>query len=106
MEYVGKRYIFSYPSGLEVEAFYPRADCLNWKALSGPALGSSGVERTHVVRLTSKQFFISWVESSGTTVSNVVDLAAMKVAAFVTWPSGTAREAHAEMGSVIEIAQA
>jgi phenolic acid decarboxylase len=105
MEYVGKRYVFSYPSGLEVEAFYPTADSVNWRALTGPAPGTSGVERTHVVQLTSRRFFISWVESDGTTVSNVIDLDAMKVAAFVTWQSGEARQGQAEMGTVTEVAE-
>jgi len=57
----------------------------------------------HTVKLAPGIYFISWVESNSTTVSNVVDLTKMKVAAFVTVQSATGRQAFTDEGTIHEI---
>ena len=102
--FVGKRYLFHYNSGLQVEAYYASDQQLQWKALTGANAGTSGTERIYTITLAPHLYFISWVESNGTTVSNVVDLSKMRVAAFVTFQGATARQAVTDEGSIHEIA--
>jgi len=102
--FVGKRYLFHYDSGLQVEAYYVSDEQLQWKALTGPSAGTSGNERIYTITLAPHLYFISWVESNGTTVSNVVDLSRVRVASFVTFQGATARQALTDEGSIHEIA--
>lgn len=82
----------------------PSDQQLQWKALTGPSAGTSGNERIYTIVLAPHLYFISWVESNGTTVSNVVDLSRMRVAAFVTFQGATERQAVTDEGSIREIA--
>jgi phenolic acid decarboxylase len=102
--FVGNRYTFHFNSGLQVEAYYASNKELQWKALSGPSVGTSGTENIYAITLAPNQYFISWVESNGTTVSNVLNLSTMKVVAFVTFPSGASRQAMTDEGTIHEIA--
>lgn len=95
----GKTLTLTYNSGLIVRGTYS-ADSVRWEALAGPAKGSTGSERTYVQALSPTTWFVSWVEASGTTVSQILDLDARKVWAFVTFAAGNARQATLDHGSI------
>ena len=97
----GNRYIFEYKSGLTVEAYYPGEGVLEWKALTGPSAGSTGRENATIVEVRDGLYFVSWLESSGTSVSNVIDLKAMRVRSFVTFAVGEERRAMSDEGTVV-----
>lgn len=100
MTLTGKRLRFKYRSGLEVAGIY-EAGSVAWEAFTGPAQGSKGTERTHAAEIAPGIHFVSWVEASGTTVSQVIDLNALAVWCFVTYDTGSGREAMLDSGSVV-----
>jgi len=81
MSFVGKKLLFRYDSGLQVEGHYTSPTALNWRAVEGPPKGQTGAETIHAVEITPGVFFISWLEKGGTSVSQVVDLNRSKVTA-------------------------
>ena len=103
MALVGKKLLFRYESGLEVVGRYASADTVEWEALTGPAKGTKGTERTHTREVAPGIFFVSWLESSGTTVSQVIDLDTHRVTAFVTYAAGAERQAMLDHGSITEL---
>ena len=76
------------------------ADSVAWEALSGPAKGSRGTERTYVYALSQNRFFVNWIEASGTTVSQILDLEAGQVWSFVTYGAGSTRQGTLDRGLI------
>jgi phenolic acid decarboxylase len=103
MSFVGKSLHFRYASGLEVTGHYATASDLTWEALTGPSKGSKGTEKVHAQEVAPKVFFISWLEKSGTSVSQVLDLNQMKVTAFVTFEGGNGRQSMFDHGTLTEV---
>jgi hypothetical protein len=95
----GSTLTLTYESGLIVRGTYG-ADSVSWEALSGPAKGRTGTERIYVQEIPPATYFVSWVEASGTTVSQVVDLNSRRVWSFVTYPTANAREAMLDRGTI------
>ena len=102
MRFVGKTVVIRYASGLAVRASYPSATELRWEALSGPSAGRRGTERIDAAEVAPDVYFISWLEAEGTSVSNVLDLRAMRVTAFVTYDAGNGRRKLFDVGRVEE----
>jgi molybdenum cofactor biosynthesis MoaF-like protein len=48
-------------------------------------------------------FFISWLEKSGTSVSQVLDLNKMQVTAFVTFDASNGRQSMFDKGTLTEL---
>ncbi len=103
MNFVGKKFLFRYASGLEVTGDYRAADEMMWEALSGPSKGRQGTEKIHALEVAPNVFFISWLEKSGTTVSQILDLNKMKVKAFVTFDSDKGRQSMLDQGTLTEV---
>jgi hypothetical protein len=95
----GKTLTLEYESGLIVRGRYT-ADSVSWEALSGPAKGSRGTERTYVYALSQNRFFVNWIEASGTTVSQILDFDAGQVLSFVTYTAGGTRQATLDRGAI------
>lgn len=89
-------------SGLQVEGHYVSPTEIRWKAITGPAAGKTGTEEARVVEVAPDVFFVSWLEKSGTTVSQALDLKRLTVTAFVTFEAG-GRQALHDKGSVTEL---
>jgi phenolic acid decarboxylase len=106
MNFVGMKIIIRYESGLEVKAHYKSADELAWEALTGPSEGTSGSETIYSSEVAPNVFFISWLENSGVSVSNVLDLNDRLVTAFVTFDAGKGRQSFFDKGIFEEIAEA
>jgi phenolic acid decarboxylase len=96
----GKRLRIRYDSGIELEAEYPGSNELTWKALAGPAAGSEGREVYEWHEAAPGVFFVSWLERTGTTVSQVLDLPRGQVVAYITFETPNGRQAVFMQGSV------
>jgi phenolic acid decarboxylase len=103
MSFQGKKVLIRYKSGLEVKAHYKNATTLEWEALTGDSKGMKGTEKIHALEVAPNVFFINWLENSGVTVSQVLDLNKFVVSSFVTFDSGTGRQSMLDEGTVIEI---
>lgn len=103
--FVGKRILIKYDSGLELKAHYRSATQLTWENLTGRTKGQQGTEAIHAVEVAPNVFFISWLEKSGVSVSNVVDLRNRRVSAFITFDAGQGRQAMLDKGTLTEVAQ-
>lgn len=103
MSLIGKKLLLRYESGLQVEGHYASPTEVRWKAVTGPAEGKTGTEKTRIVEVAPEVFFVSWLEASGTTVSQVLDLNRRTVTAFVTFDAGGGRQALHDSGSVTEL---
>lgn len=102
MSFVGKTIVISYDSGLRIQAHYRSDTELTWRALTGPEQGQEGTEEIHAAEVAPDVFFISWLESSGVSVSNVLDFQSKVVFAFVTFDAGGFRQAAFDKGTLQE----
>lgn len=105
MNFIGKKIIIRYESGLEVKANYKGATELAWEALTGPSKGTSGDETIYSSEVAPNVFFISWLENNGVSVSNVLDLNNRRMTAFVTFDAGKGRRSFFDKGVVEEIVE-
>jgi hypothetical protein len=103
MGFVGKTVVIRYESGLEIQAHYESDTRMIWTALSGPQEGQQGTERIHAEEVAPDVYFISWVEDSGVTVSNVLNFHTHGAFAFVTFDAGGARRPAVEKGVFREV---
>jgi phenolic acid decarboxylase len=106
MNFIGRKIIISYESGLEVKAHYKSATELAWEALTGPSKGASGNETIYSLEVAPNIFFISWLENNGVSVSNVLDLNNSRMTAFVTFDTGEGRQSFFDKGVTEEIVEA
>jgi phenolic acid decarboxylase len=106
MNFIGKKIIVRYESGLEVKANYKSATELTWEALTGPSKGTSGNETIYSSEVAPNVFFISWLENNGVSVSNVLDLNNSRMTAFVTFETGNGRQSFFDKGVIEETAEA
>lgn len=106
MNFIGRKILIRYESGLEVEAHYKSATELTWVALTGPSKGTSGSETIYSSEVAPGVFFISWLENNGVSVSNVLDLNNRRMTAFVTFDPGNGRQSFFDKGVVEEIVEA
>ena len=102
MKLIGKKLLFHYESGLQVIGHYSSPTEVSWEALTGPAKGSTGTESVHMAEIAPSLFFVSWIEKSGTTVSQVLDLNEMVVTGFVTFDTPQGRQSIFDKGTLTE----
>src|SRR5499426_430748 len=106
MNFIGRKIIIRYESGLEVKAHYKSATELTWEALTGPSKGMSGNETIFSSEVAPNVFFISWLENDGISVSNVLDLNNSRMTAFLTFDMGKGRQSFFDKGIIEEIVEA
>ncbi len=106
MNFIGRKIVIRYESGLEVKAHYKSATELTWEALTGPSKGTSGNETIHASEVAPNVFFISWLENNGVSVSNVLDLNNSRMTAFVTFDTGKGRQSFFDTGVTEETVEA
>lgn len=102
MTLAGRSFLLTYPTGLRIIGRYAE-NAVTWEALSGPAAGTTGVERTYTYEVAPGVFFVSWAERSGTTVSQVLDLNNYVVTGFVTFASDSGRSVMSLQGSIADV---
>jgi hypothetical protein len=99
----GRKLRFEYDNGVELTAEYPGANELVWRALAGPAAGTEGTEIYECAEVAPEVFFVSWLERSGTSVSQVIDLVRGALVSYVTFDTPSGRQAASMEGSVKEL---
>lgn len=97
---VGKRFLITYETGDTFEVYYKSRSELLWKAVGGPTAGSSGKETIHAVEAAPKVFFLSWLEKTGISVSQLLDLNTMQVTTFMTFDAKHGRQSIFMNGKV------
>jgi phenolic acid decarboxylase len=102
MKLLGKKLQFDYESGLQVLGYYSGLTEVTWEALTGPAKGSTGTESVNLAEIAPDIFFVNWVEKSGTTVSQVLDLERSIATVFVTFDTPTGRQSMFDKGTLTE----
>lgn len=74
LELIGKTVLLKYSTGMMAEVSYVSPTAVHWATFeNGEATGEGDEELTYQ-RLNGYQFFLSWIEADGSTVSQVVDL--------------------------------
>jgi hypothetical protein len=106
MKLVGKTLLLRYQSGLQVIGHYRKSTEVTWEALTGPMKGSKGTEVVNMTEVAPNIFFVNWLEKSGTTVSQVLDLDKSIVTAFVTFDTPNGRQSLFDIGTLTEQHQA
>jgi hypothetical protein len=105
MSLLGSALMFHYRSGLRISATYESASQLHWHAITGPAAGQSGREQIAMAEVRPDLFFVSWLEASGTTVSQVIDMQANTVYSYVSFNTPDGRRAMSDHGTLQRIDQ-
>jgi len=105
MNFVGRKIIIRYESGLEVEAHYKSGAEFTWEALTGPSKGMSGNETIYASEVAPNVFFISWLEHTGISVSNVLNLNNSRMTAFVTFDTENGRQSLFDKGIIEEVVE-
>ena len=103
MKFVGKRILLHYENGLEILGDYKSLTEVSWEALSGPAKGMKGTEKIQALEVSSDIFFINWLESSGTSVSQILDFNNSTMVAFSTYDSDKGRQQTLGKGTFREL---
>jgi len=87
---IGKQAILKYPA-LTAKVSYLSEKEIHWKTTNDKG---QVAEQTNVLTLkliNPTQYFLSWVENDGTTVSQVIDTEKGTVTAFLTYEEGSKR---------------
>jgi len=103
MKFVGKKILLHYDNGLEIIGDYTSPTEISWEARSGPAKGMKGKETIRAVEVASDIFFISWLEASGTSVSQILDFNNSTMVAFTTYDSDKGRQSTLGKGTFSEM---
>lgn len=95
----GRKVDVNYETGYHFVIEYLSERELQWTALAQTAEGAPAVEREpySCMDLGGDRYMVNWIEESGLVVSQIADLAAGKVYAFMTWPDESARGGRAEL---------
>lgn len=91
LELIGKTLLLKYSTGMMAEVSYVSPTAVHWATFeNGEATGEGDEELTYR-RLNGYQFFLSWIEADGSSVSQVVDLKGFTVTAFLTFADENGR---------------
>jgi hypothetical protein len=86
--FAGKSYSFQVDNGMELRDQYAGdGRSLRWEAVKGPTTGQSETVDLHVVEVADGVYFVSWLESSGMTISRVMNFKTGEAQAFWTMPA-------------------
>ena len=90
--FAGHTYVFEFDNGTVF-----RNSCaadgrtLRWETLEGPGKGGAETVDLHVAEIASGAYFVGWVESTGITVTHLLDLNQGTVRAFWTYADANAK---------------
>ena len=80
------RFRYTYEGGVAYEIQCDTDTQLHWRCVAGDEAGREVTETVDRVQLREGQHLLSWTESDGLTVSQVVDFTAGRVDAVLTLP--------------------
>lgn len=86
--FAGKSYSLQVDNGIELRDQYAGdGRSLHWEATKGPTKGQSETVDLNVVEVADGVYFVSWLESSGMTISRVMNFKTGEVQLFWTMPA-------------------
>ncbi|OPC66496.1 hypothetical protein BAY13_17345 [Elizabethkingia bruuniana] len=80
-ELIGRKAVLTYPD-FKAEMSYLTDSTLYWKTTRPNNITGEGNEKIVFKKLSNHQYFLSWIEQSGFTISQVIDTKAKTVTAF------------------------
>lgn len=81
---IGKKALLTYPS-LKAEVQYLSDNQLHWKTTDPQGQVAEQTNALTLKAINPTQYFLSWVEDDGTTVSQVIDIEKGTVTAYLTY---------------------
>lgn len=87
---IGKQAILKYPT-LTAEVSYLSEKEIHWKTTDDKGQVAEQTNALTLKSINATQYFLSWVENDGTTVSQVIDTEKGTVTAFLTYEEGGKR---------------
>ncbi|WP_081417521.1 MoaF-related domain-containing protein [Paenibacillus sp. Soil522] len=90
--FIGKSYRIIFEDGYVFNATYIDESHLHWEEIEGPFKGLAGDEKMTYRQLAPGLFFVNWLEETGVSVSQVLDLNKMIVHAFMTYEKNGKRQ--------------
>lgn len=84
---IGKQAILKYPT-LTAEVSYLSEKEIHWKTTDDKGQVAEQTNALTLKSINATQYFLSWVENDGTTVSQVIDTEKGTVTAFLTYEEG------------------
>jgi phenolic acid decarboxylase len=108
--FAGHSYPFQVDNGMELHDNYSKdGQSLRWEAVKGQTKGQSETVDLQVAEVADGIYFVSWLESSGMTVSRVMNFNTGGAPAFWTMPDDSGvggRAAQMHMASMRELKKA
>lgn len=87
---IGKQAILKYPA-LTAEVSYLSEKEIHWKTTDDKGQVAEQTNALTLKSINPTQYFLSWVENDGTTVSQVIDTEKGTVTTFLTYEEGSKR---------------
>ena len=81
---IGKKALLTYPS-LKAEVQYLSDNQLHWKTTDSQGQVAEQTNALTLKAINPTQYFLSWVENDGTTVSQVIDTEKGTVTTYLTY---------------------
>ncbi len=95
MDIIGKTLVLKYDNGMTAEVSYQSKNRIHWKTTEQGKVTGESDEAAVYTRLNTYQFFLSWIEADGSTVSQVIDLRHLTVTTFLSYADKAGRGGRA-----------
>jgi len=95
---IGYKAVLTYPD-FTAEVEYLTDSTLHWKTTTTKGTVAEGTEKVFLKKLNESQFFINWIEESGLTISQVIDMKNNNVTSFASFADETSSQG--KRGSII-----
>lgn len=82
------RFRYQYPGGVAFEVEVPSDGLLDWRCTAGENVGKEGRETVDRVLLSPHQHMLSWTETDGLVVAQVVNYETHQVNTVLVLPGG------------------
>lgn len=76
--YIGQ-FLYQYDGGSVYRVLVKDTKSMAWSCIKGPEQGANGIEQPDRFKIANKVYFASWVEKTGTHVTQVINFNTMKV---------------------------
>lgn len=81
---IGKKAFLAYPE-FKAEVSYLTDSTLHWKTIYPDGKIEHGDEKVFLKKINDHQYFLNWIEETGLSISQVIDVKAGTVTAFGTY---------------------
>ncbi|WP_329537043.1 hypothetical protein OG568_51745 (plasmid) [Streptomyces sp. NBC_01450] len=101
LSYVGKTFVFRVDNGVDFRNTYAAdGTTLRYETLEAPTKGAGETVTLHIAEVAPGLFMLGWVETSGMTITHLMNLNNHTVHAFWTYETGDGRVAELHTGTL------